>query len=324
MEVFDIRLMVTGGLGFIGSNFINYWLKNHPEDRILNVDKCTYAANFANIDKHLSERNYEFVKEDICNRERMLQLSKDIDIIVNFAAESHVDNSISNSSEFLRSNYFGVYSLLEAARVHNIRIHQVSTDEVFGSLTMESNAVFNEDTRYDPKNPYSATKAAADHLVRAYVNTYGIKATISNCSNNFGPNQHEEKLIPKTIYLALKGKKIPIYGTGKNIRDWIYVEDHCSGIEAVLTRGRLGESYLIGARNERTNIEVVNLILNHLNVSKDQIEFVEDRKGHDFRYSIDPSKIEKELGWKPAYGFDKALSLTIEYYKERLKLPNRG
>ncbi len=322
--MFDIRLMVTGGLGFIGSNFINYWLKNHPGDYILNVDKCTYAANFDNIDWHLSQKDYEFVKEDICNEERMLQLSKDVDIIVNFAAESHVDNSISDASAFLRSNYFGVYSLLEAARHNNIRIHQVSTDEVFGSLTNESEESFNENTRYDPKNPYSATKAAADHLVRAYVNTYGIKATISNCSNNFGPNQHEEKLIPKTISLALKRKKIPIYGTGKNIRDWIYVEDHCSGIEAVITRGRLGESYLIGARNERTNIEVVKLILDHLNLSKDQIEFVEDRKGHDYRYSIDPSKIENELKWKPAYGFGEALSLTIEFYKNRLKLLNRG
>ena len=322
--MFDIRLMVTGGLGFIGSNFINYWLKNHPGDYILNVDKCTYAANFDNIDGHLSQKDYEFVKEDICNEERMLQLSKDVDIIVNFAAESHVDNSISDASAFLRSNYFGVYSLLEAARHNNIRIHQVSTDEVFGSLTNESEESFNENTRYDPKNPYSATKAAADHLVRAYVNTYGIKATISNCSNNFGPNQHEEKLIPKTISLALKRKKIPIYGTGKNIRDWIYVEDHCSGIEAVITRGRLGESYLIGARNERTNIEVVKLILDHLNLSKDQIEFVEDRKGHDYRYSIDPSKIENELKWKPAYGFGEALSLTIEFYKNRLKLLNRG
>ena len=318
--MFDIRLMVTGGLGFIGSNFINYWLKNHPGDYILNVDKCTYAANFDNIDWHLSQKDYEFVKEDICNEERMLQLSKDVDIIVNFAAESHVDNSISDASAFLRSNYFGVYSLLEAARHNNIRIHQVSTDEVFGSLTNESEESFNENTRYDPKNPYSATKAAADHLVRAYVNTYGIKATISNCSNNFGPNQHEEKLIPKTISLALKGKKVPIYGTGKNIRDWIYVEDHCSGIEAVITRGRPGESYLIGARNERTNIEVVKLILDHLNVSKDQIEFVEDRKGHDFRYSIDPSKVEKELKWKPAYGFDDGLSLTIEFYKDRMNL----
>ena len=316
--------MVTGGLGFIGSNFINYWLKNHPEDSILNVDKCTYAANFDNIDKHLSERNYEFVKEDICNQKSMLQLSKGVDIIVNFAAESHVDNSISNANAFLTSNYYGVYSLLEAARLNDVRIHQVSTDEVFGSLTMESKASFNENTKYDPKNPYSATKAAADHLVRAYVNTYGIKATISNCSNNFGPNQHEEKLIPKTISLALRGKKVPIYGTGKNIRDWIYVEDHCSGIEAVISRGCLGESYLIGARNEKANIEIAKLILDHLNVSKDQIEFVEDRKGHDFRYSIDPSKIEKELNWKPAYGFDEGLSLTIEFYKNRMKLQNRG
>lgn len=316
--MFKIKLIVTGGLGFIGSNFINYWIKNHPEDQILNIDKCTYAANFNNIDKEISAGNYEFIKEDICNKERMLQLSKNFDIIVNFAAESHVDNSISNADEFLRSNYYGVYSLLEAARLNDIRLHQVSTDEVFGSLTRREDVSFNENTKYDPKNPYSATKASADHLVRAYVNTYGIKATISNCSNNFGPNQHEEKLIPKAISFALKKRQIPIYGTGKNIRDWIYVEDHCSGIEAIITRGRLGETYLIGARNERTNLEIVQFILGKLGLSKDLIKFVEDRKGHDYRYSIDPSKIERELHWKPRYNFDQALSLTIEYYKNKL------
>lgn len=317
-EVFDIRLMVTGGLGFIGSNFINYWLKNHPDDYILNVDKCTYAADFSNIDKRLVSKNYEFVKEDICNADRMISLTKGLDIIVNFAAESHVDNSINNASTFIQSNYHGVYSLLEASRINDVRIHQVSTDEVFGSLTSDGNESFNEHTCYNPKNPYSATKAAADHLVRAYVNTYGLKATISNCSNNFGPNQHDEKLIPKTISLALREKKIPIYGTGKNIRDWIYVEDHCSGIEAVLSRGRLGESYLIGARNERTNLEVVEIILGHLKASKNLIEFVGDRKGHDYRYSIDPSKIERELGWKAKYPFEKAILLTINYYRDKL------
>ena len=313
----NIRLLVTGGLGFIGSNFINYWLKNHTDDYILNVDKCTYAADFSNIDKKLTSKNYEFVKEDICNVERMISLTKGIDIIVNFAAESHVDNSIDNASAFIHSNYHGVYSLLEASRINDVRMHQVSTDEVFGALTNENKDSFNEHTCYNPKNPYSATKAAADHLVRAYVNTYSLKATISNCSNNFGPNQHEEKLIPKTISLALRGKKIPIYGTGKNIRDWIYVEDHCLGIEAVLSRGRLGESYLIGARNEKTNLDVVQLILEYLNVSKNLIEFVEDRKGHDYRYSIDPSKIERELGWRPVHPFEQAILHTINYYKNK-------
>jgi dTDP-glucose 4,6-dehydratase len=317
--VIDIRLVVTGGLGFIGSNFINYWLKKHPDDFILNVDKCTYAADFSNIDKKLASRNYEFVKEDICNEARMISLTKGFDIIVNFAAESHVDNSINNASAFIKSNYYGVYSLLEASRINDVRMHQVSTDEVFGSLTNESEDSFNEHTCYDPKNPYSATKAAADHLVRAYVNTYGLKATISNCSNNFGPNQHREKLIPKTISNALNGKKIPIYGSGKNIRDWIYVDDHCSGIEAVLMMGRLGESYLISARNERTNIEIVELILSRLGLGKDFIEYIADRKGHDYRYSIDPSKIESELHWKPAYDFDLALSITIDYYRKKVK-----
>jgi dTDP-glucose 4,6-dehydratase len=309
--------MVTGGLGFIGSNFINYWLKRNPDDYILNVDLCTYAADFNNIDKNLSSKNYDFIKEDICNEKRMVSLSKDVDIIVNFAAESHVDNSIENASSFVRSNYFGVYSLLEAARINDIRIHQVSTDEVFGSLRPESKEIFNENTKYDPKNPYSATKAAADHLVRAYVNTYGLKATISNCSNNFGPNQHVEKLIPKTILNALNGKRIPVYGSGMNIRDWIYVEDHCSGVDAIITRGRMGETYLIGARNERTNLEIIKLILSKLRKSERLIEFVEDRKGHDYRYSLDPSKIERELGWKPSYDFLEGISITVNYYREK-------
>ena len=318
----DIRLVVTGGLGFIGSNFINYWLKKHPDDFILNVDKCTYAADFSNIDKKFASRNYEFVKEDICNEARMISLTKGFDIIVNFAAESHVDNSINNASAFINSNYYGVYSLLEASRINDVRMHQVSTDEVFGSLANESDDSFNEHTCYDPKNPYSATKAAADHLVRAYANTYGLKATISNCSNNFGPNQHREKLIPKTIFNALNGKKIPIYGSGKNIRDWIFVDDHCSGIETVINKGHIGDSYLIGARNEKTNLEIVNLILGKLGLSSSLIEFIEDRKGHDYRYSIDPSRIEKELGWRPAHKFDQALSLTIEFYKNRSRQAN--
>ena len=312
--------MVTGGLGFIGSNFINYWLKRHPDDYILNVDLCTYAADFNNIDKNLSSKNYDFIKEDICNEKRMVSLSKDVDSIVNFAAESHVDNSIQNASSFVKSNYFGVYSLLEAARINDIRIHQVSTDEVFGSLKPESKGIFNENTKYDPKNPYSATKAAADHLVRAYVNTYGLKATISNCSNNFGPNQHVEKLIPKTILNALSGKKVPVYGSGMNIRDWIYVEDHCSGIDAVITRGRMGETYLIGARNERTNLEIIKLILSKLRKSENLIEFVEDRKGHDYRYSLDPSKIERELGWSPSCSFDKAIAETIDFYGKKFNM----
>ena len=312
--------MVTGGLGFIGSNFINYWLKRYPDDYILNVDLCTYAADFNNINKNLSSKNYDFIKEDICNEKRMVSLSKDVDSIVNFAAESHVDNSIQNASSFVKSNYFGVYSLLEAARINDIRIHQVSTDEVFGSLKPESKGIFNENTKYDPRNPYSATKAAADHLVRAYVNTYGLKATISNCSNNFGPNQHVEKLIPKTILNALSGKEIPVYGSGMNIRDWIYVEDHCSGIDAVITKGRMGETYLIGARNERTNLEVIKLILSKLRKSERLIEFVEDRKGHDYRYSLDPSKIERELGWSPSHPFDKAIAGTIEFYRKKFNV----
>jgi len=313
-----LKLLVTGGLGFIGSNFINYWLSHHPDDQIVNIDKMTYASNPSYINDP-GKGNYVFVKADIIDREKIERLIPDADAIVNFAAESHVDNSIASPEQFLLSNYMGVFNLLELVRRHDIRFHQVSTDEVYGSLPLNSSGSFDEHSPYNPRNPYSATKAAADFLVRSYTNTYGIRATISNCSNNFGPNQHPEKLIPKTIMNAISGKRIPIYGNGLQIRDWIYVEDHCSAIDLILKKGKIGETYLVSSRNERRNIDVVRDILKILKSSEELIEFVKDRPGHDVRYSLDPSKIERELGWKPAHDFHEAIENTVKHYTSNLE-----
>ena len=309
-----MNLLVTGGLGFIGSNFINYWLTNHTEDKIINVDKVTYAANYDNISEPGNE-NYRFVKADINDKDIMDALISNSDIIINFAAESHVDNSIASPKIFLESNYMGVYNLLEAVRKYDKRFHQVSTDEVYGSLPLDSKDKFNEKSCYNPRNPYSSTKAAADFLVRSYVNTYGIRATISNCSNNFGPNQHPEKLIPKTILNALSNKKIPIYGNGKQVRDWIYVEDHCKALDMIIENGRIGETYLISSENEKSNIDIVDMILKILGASDSLIEHVIDRPGHDKKYSLNPNKICKELGWSPRINFEDAIRSTIKYYQ---------
>ena len=312
-----MRLLVTGGLGFIGSNFINYWLSNHPDDHIVNVDKVTYAANFDNIDKSYNE-NYRFVKADISDRKVMEELISTSDTVINFAAESHVDNSISSPEEFLKSNYMGVFNILELVCKYDNRFHQVSTDEVYGSLSLDSHDRFDENSCYNPRNPYSSTKAAADHLIRAYVNTYGIKATISNCSNNFGPNQHPEKLIPKTILNALSGQRIPIYGSGKQVRDWIYVEDHCIALDLIIHNGRIGETYLVSSENEVNNLDVVNMILDILDAPYSLIEHVNDRPGHDKRYSLNPGKIQKELGWSSRNNFKDALKRTITHYQENI------
>lgn len=312
-----MKLLVTGGLGFIGSNFINYWLSSHPEDEIINVDKVTYAANFNNIINPNSTR-YRFVRADINDRNVINDLISNADTIINFAAESHVDNSIASPEAFLKSNYMGVFNMLEIVRKHDKRFHQVSTDEVYGSLSLGSDDRFDENSCYNPHNPYSSTKAAADFLVRAYVNTYGIKATISNCSNNFGPNQHPEKLIPKTILNALAGKNIPIYGNGDQVRDWIYVEDHCRALELILRKGRIGETYLVSSENELSNIELVNRILDYLDLPGNLIVHVNDRPGHDMRYSLNPGKIKRELGWMPKTNFEEGLSKTIGYYKDNV------
>ena len=312
-----MRLLVTGGLGFIGSNFINYWISNHPDDYIVNVDKVTYAANFDNISEP-DNRNYRFVKADINDKKVMEELVASSDTIINFAAESHVDNSIASPEEFLKSNYMGVFNILEQVRKYDKRFHQVSTDEVYGSLPLDSHDRFDENSCYNPRNPYSSTKAASDFLIRAYVNTYGTKATISNCSNNFGPNQHPEKLIPKTILNALSNRRIPIYGSGKQVRDWIFVEDHCRALDLILHKGGIGETYLVSSENEISNIEVVNMILGILDAPDGLVEYVNDRPGHDSRYALNPKKIRKELGWSPKNNFEDALKRTITHYQENV------
>ena len=314
-----MKILVTGGLGFIGSNFTVYWLKKKPDDEIINIDKVTYAADFHNLEGIEDNSNYTFVKGDISNKETMLKAARDVDAIINFAAETHVDNSIKNAEDFVKSNVLGVYNLLEAVRKYDIRFHQVSTDEVYGTLPLNSHAKFTENSRYAPRNPYSATKAAADHLVNAYFNTYKLPVTISNCSNNYGPYQHPEKLIPKTIINALLNKPIPVYGNGVQVRDWIYVEDHCSAIERIISKGKLGETYLISANQEKRNINVVKSILKLLKKPDSLIEFVKDRPGHDVRYSLDSSNIRKELNWKPKFGFNEGLKLTVHHYIKNLE-----
>ena len=314
-----MRLLVTGGAGFIGANFIHYWLKKHQKDRIINLDKLTYAADLRNLSDIKNNGNYSFVKGDIANKNTIEKVAGKVDAIINFAAESHVDRSIVNSSNFVRSNIIGVHNLLEISRKYKIRFHQVSTDEVYGSLKLESSEKFNETSRYAPKNPYAATKASADHLVNAYYNTYGLPVTISNCSNNYGPYQHPEKLIPKTVINAVLRYEIPIYGNGAQVRDWIYVEDHCSALEAILKKGVYGETYLVGVNNERHNLDVVKMVLVKLKASEDLIKFVADRPGHDVRYAIDAIKIKKKLGWKPKFSFNDSLETTINYYIKNFK-----
>lgn len=315
-----MKLIVTGGYGFIGSNFILYWLKKHKKDEIINVDKLTYAADPDNL-KDLSENaKYTFINGDIADKEFVERTFKDADAIINFAAESHVDNSIKDSSLFISSNIVGVHNILETVRKTGIRFHQISTDEVYGSLPLNSKEKFNENSKYNPRNPYSATKAAADFLVRAYYNTYKLPVTISNCSNNYGINQHPEKLIPKTILNAYLDENIPVYGNGKQIRDWIFVEDHCSAIESIIQKGVYGETYLVGENGEKRNIEVIRTILKTMKKPDSLIKFVEDRPGHDVRYAIDSRKIQKELKWKPKFSFEKGIKITIEHYlknKER-------
>ena len=309
-----MKLLVTGGLGFIGSNFIEYWLANH-DDEIVYLDLQTYASNNIALNSVKEDSRYSFVKGDIADERLVSSLVRDADCVVNFAAETHVDNSIANSRAFIHSNIVGVHSLLEAIRKHGKRLHHISTDEVFGSLPVDSRLKFNENTRYDPRNPYSATKASSDHLIRAYHNTYGIPVTISNCSNNFGNYQHPEKFIPKSILLLLSGKKVPIYGEGNQVRDWIYVLDHCSAIDAILQKGKIGETYLISSDNELKNVEVLLIIADKLGIpAGDIVDHVPDRPGHDVHYAIDSSKITRELGWRSKFAFSKALDLTIDHY----------
>jgi len=308
-----LKILVTGGLGFIGSNFIKLVLSKHPDYKIVNVDKMGTGSNLANLKGVEKDSRYLFIKGDISDLNLMLKVVKDVEAIVNLAAETHVDRSISNPSLFFESNTVGVFTILEAMRKVNkeARLVHVGTDEVYGDILRGS---FREDAPLKPSSPYSASKAAADMFILAYHRTYGLDVVITRCTNNFGPYQFPEKLIPKTILRASMNLKIPIYGSGKNVRDWIYVLDHCEALDTVLEKGRSGEIYNISAGNELTNLEVVRKILKIMNKDESLIEFVEDRPGHDVRYSLDSSKIRKELGWKPKHDFEEALKQTVEWY----------
>lgn len=313
-----MKILVTGGAGFIGSNFIYYELDNYPNDEIICLDKLTYAANLETLEVAMKNPKFKFVKGNIADRVFVDELfaSEKPDVVVNFAAESHVDRSIENPEIFLQTNVMGTSVLMDACRKYgNIRYHQVSTDEVYGDLPLDRpDLFFTETTPLHTSSPYSASKASADLLVQAYYRTYKLPVTISRCSNNYGPYHFPEKLIPLMIANALNDKKLPVYGKGENVRDWLYVEDHCSAIDLIIRKGKIGEVYNIGGHNERTNLEVVKTIIKELGKSEDLIEFVTDRPGHDRRYAIDPTKIHNELGWLPATKFDDGIKKTIDWY----------
>ncbi|MCM3040834.1 dTDP-glucose 4,6-dehydratase [Paenibacillus motobuensis] len=309
-----MKLLVTGGAGFIGSNFVLYMLRQHPGYQIINVDALTYAGNLENLKSIESNPNYTFVKADITDVQKMNELiGQDVDAVVNFAAESHVDRSILEPDVFVKTNVLGTQVLLDAARKHNVtKFVQVSTDEVYGSLG--ETGLFTEETPLQPNSPYSASKAGGDLLVRAYHETFGLSVNITRCSNNYGPYQFPEKLIPLMISKALADEQLPIYGDGLNIRDWLYVEDHCSAIDLVIHKGRNGEVYNIGGNNERTNVHIVTTILEQLGKSESLITYVKDRPGHDRRYGIDPTKTMMELCWKPKHSFETGIKETIAWY----------
>ncbi|MBM0065902.1 dTDP-glucose 4,6-dehydratase [Alkalicoccobacillus gibsonii] len=310
-----MNILITGGAGFIGSNFVKYMVRKYPTYQFLNVDLLTYAGNLENLTDIEEHTNYKFVKADICDKALITSLVEEnkIDTIINFAAESHVDRSISNPSIFVQTNVVGTQVLLDVAKEQNLTKYvQVSTDEVYGSLGKEG--YFTEDTPLQPNSPYSSSKAGSDLLVRAYYETFGLNVNITRCSNNYGPLQFPEKLIPLMISNALEGKPLPVYGDGQNIRDWLHVEDHCSAIDLVLHEGESGEVYNVGGHNERTNIQIVETIIEALGASKDLITYVEDRLGHDRRYGIDPEKLTSELGWKPKYTFETGIKETIQWY----------
>ncbi len=309
-----MKLLVTGGAGFIGSNFIHYILERYPDDAVVNLDALTYAGNRANLSRWDGDTRYRFVQGDIRDGVLVDALMAECDAVVHFAAESHVDRSIRGPEAFVETNVVGTFILLEAARKYGRRFHHISTDEVFGSLGPDD-APFNESTPYDPRSPYSASKASSDHLVRAYFHTYGLPITISNCSNNYGPYHFPEKLIPLAITNLLSGKKVPVYGDGLQVRDWLFVGDHCLAIDRVLRDGTIGETYCIGGRSERENIWIVRKIAEILGADGSMIEFVADRPGHDRRYAIDCAKIERELGWVPEVSLEEGLLKTVEWFR---------
>ena len=330
-------LLITGGAGFIGSNFINYFLKQAPKNHIINIDKLTYAGELSNLAEVQNSPNYTFIKGDICDSTLLEQIFEEYQIngVIHFAAESHVDNSITNPDEFIKTNVFGTFNLLNTAKrfwMDGPRQHKkgfefnrflhISTDEVYGSLG--ETGLFSEKTPYAPNSPYSASKASSDFIVRSYFHTYGLNVVTTNCSNNYGPKQHDEKLIPTIIRKALNNEPIPIYGDGKNVRDWLYVLDHCKGIELAFNKGKAGETYNIGGKNERNNLYIANRICEELDLLKPkddtykkQITFVKDRPGHDFRYAIDATKIETELNWKAEETFETGLKKTIQWYLKK-------
>jgi dTDP-glucose 4,6-dehydratase len=313
-----MKILITGGAGFIGANFIFLQLKLHPNDQLVCVDKLTYAGNLATLGSVLNQPSLTFYKADIANRQEMDDIfaKEKPDVVVNFAAESHVDRSIHNPEIFLITNILGTQVLLDMARKYQVkRYHQVSTDEVYGDLPLDrKDLFFTENTPIHTSSPYSASKASSDLLVQAYHRTYKLPVTISRCSNNYGPYHFPEKLIPLVISRAMKHEAIPVYGKGENVRDWLYVEDHCEAIDLIIRKGKVGEVYNIGGHNEKTNLEVVKLILRHLGKPETLIAYVTDRAGHDLRYAIDPSKISKELGWMPKTKFDDGIKLTIDWY----------
>ena len=313
-----MKILVTGGAGFIGSNFMHYEVNNYPDDEFVCLDALTYAGNYNNIKDLEEEKNYRFIKGDITDRKFIFDLFKNekFDVVINFAAESHVDNSIKNPEVFIDTNIKGTLALLDACREYGIkRYHQISTDEVYGDLPLDRpDLLFTEETPLHTSSPYSTSKASADLLVMAYRRTFGVPVTISRCSNNYGPYQFPEKLIPVVISKALADKKIPVYGNGANVRDWIHVIDHNIGVDLIVRHGREGEVYNLGGHSERSNLEVVKTILKQMGKSEDLIEYVEDRKGHDLRYAIDSSKVEEELGWKLTYNFEDGIKETVDWY----------
>lgn len=313
-----MKLLVTGGAGFIGSNFIHYWLQNHPEDSIVNLDVLTYAGNVENLKDLENNPHYEFVHGDICDPATVEQVMSGCEVVVHFAAESHVDRSIMSPQQFVRTNVLGTGTLLDAARKIGVkRFHHVSTDEVFGSLPLNGVGRWNEHTPYSPRSPYSASKAGADHLVRAYYITYGLHVTITNCANNIGSYMFPEKLLPLAITNLLEGKKVPLYGRGDQIREWLYVTDHCRAIDLILLKGMPGEAYFVGPDNpELTNLEIIKKLLKIMDIGEDRIEFVADRPGHDQRYALDWSKIKSELGWEPEVKLDEGLQRMVAWYKD--------
>ncbi|KFI86051.1 dTDP-glucose 4,6-dehydratase [Bifidobacterium ruminantium] len=308
------HILVTGGCGFIGANFVRYVARNHPDVHVTVLDKLTYAGNPENI-AGLPQSQVELVVGDICDTALLNRLVPECDAIVHFAAESHNDNSIADPEPFIATNVEGTMRLLEAARAYDVRFHHISTDEVYGDLALDDPERFTERSPYRPSSPYSASKAASDHLVRAWVRTYGLRATISNCSNNYGPYQHVEKFIPRQITSILEGMRPKLYGTGANVRDWIHVDDHSSAVWEILTRGSIGETYLIGADGERSNIDVLRMILRLMGQPEDAFDWVCDRPGHDRRYAIDPTKLRTELGWRPAHtDFERGMQGVIDWY----------